>query len=95
MKQAANKVKEELSETRQQLSNKQKDCSTLEVQVQDLKKESDEVRRRCAKYSQEVRLCTLMSCIQSSIDISAFYLICTCVVVDLAELRRCFVVKSD
>jgi archaellum component FlaC len=56
VKQAANQVKQELSEARLQLANKQKDCSRLEVEVQDLKKEYEEERRKCAKYKQEASL---------------------------------------
>ena len=56
MKNAANQIKEELSEARQLLSNKQKECSKLEVEVQDLKKECEDESRKCGKYNQEVRL---------------------------------------
>jgi molecular chaperone GrpE (heat shock protein) len=55
VRQAANQVKQELAEARLQLTNKQKDCSRLEVEVQDLKKESEEECRKYAKYNQEVR----------------------------------------
>lgn len=56
MKKAANKIKQELTEARQQLSNKQKECSKLEVEVQDLKKECEDEGRKCSKYNQEVGL---------------------------------------
>ena len=56
MKQAANQVKQELSEARLQLASKQKDCSRLEVEVQDLKKEYEEECRICAKLRQEASI---------------------------------------
>ncbi|XP_028411387.1 coiled-coil domain-containing protein 171-like [Dendronephthya gigantea] len=54
VKQAASQVKQELAEARQQLASKQKECSQFELEVQNLKKEVDEERRKRVKYNQEM-----------------------------------------
>ncbi|XP_046839327.1 coiled-coil domain-containing protein 171-like isoform X2 [Xenia sp. Carnegie-2017] len=54
VKQAAKKMKEELYESRLQLTEKQKDCSKLEIQIQEMKKASDEEREKSFRHNQEV-----------------------------------------
>lgn len=50
-------MKEELYESRLQLTEKQKDCSKLEIQIQEMKKASDEEREKSFRHNQEVCTC--------------------------------------